>query len=259
MHHRRRVAGAVLLALAVLNPMSFLSPRSVLAVGYTGCSDGPGAVNRWRGVTYSDAGSKHGAAAVFEGQTLQRCNTPGPIEIDGSFMFSNIVPAGGGFNDIIQTGIGNCRSPGQCSGGMHYYTGVGLSPSTPGCAGWQPRAPVLIEHGSQSAAPHTLKIYHVSNEWRFMVDTSIIRTFPESSLCWTGKTAVFFAETWDFGDQIGGQTTNKFRVDTTNYTNSEGGTFVLTPTIACGYGGSGAPFYCSKVSNTSFDTWTTDR
>lgn len=142
---------------------------------------------------------------------------------------------------------------------MHYYSGVGLTNTTPRCAGWQNRLPVATEHSGYTYADHIMKVYHHNNQWEFIADSTILRTFPESSLCWTPKTAVWFGEIWDYGDQLGGTQSTQQGVLLLSYTNSENGSFVTTPSVSCGYGGSGAPWYCAVQGNSGFYIWTTER
>lgn len=91
-------------------------PGSTLAAGTANCSEG-GQVSRWRGQSLTDSGTKHGTSGTAEAYTLAQCTNPGLIEISGSFYFSNVTPNNGGFSDIVQIGMGNCRAA-NCVGGM---------------------------------------------------------------------------------------------------------------------------------------------
>jgi hypothetical protein len=216
------------------------------------------ATNRWRGHAVQDANQKHGASGTAEAHTLAQCTNPGLIEASGSFSFSNVTPSDGGYNDIVQVGMGNCRAV-NCPAGMRYYSGWGRTSSTPGCSGYSNRAPVVTDEGAYSSASHDFKVYHQTNYWRFFVDSTQVGSVGESSICWTPRVAMWFSETWDFGDQIGGTPANKLSVTLTNYASSEGGGFVWTnfnAAGACNYGGSGAPFYCDVTGTRSYSTWT---
>lgn len=117
----------------------------------------------------------------------------------------------------------------------------------------------MTDEGAYASAAHDFKVYHRANEWRFFVDTTKVGWVGEASICWTPKLAVWFSETWDFGDQIGGTVANKFGVTSTYYANTEGGGFFWTnfnAANACNYGGAGAPFFCDVTGTRSYDTWT---
>jgi hypothetical protein len=235
----------------------FLVPSATLGAGTANCSEG-GQVSRWRGQSVTDAGQKHGVSGTAEAYSLAQCANPGLIEISGSFYFSNITPNNGGFNDVVQIGMGNCRAA-NCLAGMHYYSGWGRTSTTPGCSGFSSRAPLVTNEGTYAVAAHDFKVYHQVNEWRFFVGGTNVGSVGEASICWTPKLAVWFSETWDFGDQIGGTAANKFSVASTNYANAEGGGFVFTSfnaANACNYGGAGAPFFCDLTGARSYDTWT---
>jgi len=232
-------------------------PSTALGAETANCSE-DSQVSRWRGQSYSDAGQKHGTSGTAEAHSLAQCTNPDLIERSGSFYFSNITPNNGGFNDIVQIGMGNCRSA-NCVGGMRYYSGWGRTSTTPGCTGFSSRFPAVLDEGAYVSAAHDFKVYHQTNAWRFYVGTTQVGSVGEASICWTPKLAVWFSETWDFGDQIGGTPGNKFSVTSTNYANAEGGGFVFTnfnAANACNYGGAGAPFFCDITGARSYNTWT---
>ena len=185
------------LAISVACLVILAFPGPVAADGASNCVSGLN-YHQWRGVTYTNSSFQiHGVSGKILRYNLIRCSPPVGIETDGTFVFSNIVPAGGGANDIIQVGVGDCRAPVQCSGGMRYYSGVGLTNTTPGCAGWQNRLPALIEHSGYTYLDHVLKVYHHSNQWEFVSDSTVLRTFADASkakrlLNWTGR--VSFAD-----------------------------------------------------------------
>jgi hypothetical protein len=231
-------------------------PAVALGAGTANCSEGA-ATNRWRGVSVQDANQKHGVSGTAESHILAQCNNPGLIEFSGSFIFSNIVPAGGGFNDIVQIGMGNCRAP-NCPGGMRYYSGWGRTSTTPNCGTFSNRAPTATDEGAYVAAAHDFKVYHQNNSWRFFVGLAEVGSVGEASICWTPKVAVWFGESWDFGDQIGGTLADKMSVTSMNTANVENGGFTFTnlnAANACNYGGAGAPFFCDITGARSYDTW----
>jgi hypothetical protein len=245
--------------LAVLSALivAFSVPTAAFAAGTANCSESD-VFNRWRGHFLEDSNQKHGVSGTAEAHTLAQCTMPELIEFSGSFIYSNIAPNNGGFNDIIQVGMGNCRAL-NCGTGMRYYSAWGRSGSTPGCTGYSDRAPSQSDEGAYVSAPHDFKVYHQTNAWRFFVDATQVRGLSEASLCWTPKVAAWFAETHDFGDQIGGTVGDKMSVTSMNYANTEGGGFFWTnwnAANACNYIGGAGPFSCDLTGTRSYDTWT---
>jgi hypothetical protein len=254
MRHPTRVILIFATVAALVLPFAF--PRVLLAAETANCQDA--FTNRWRGVAVQSL-QKHGASALVTPTTLAFCDNPGLIEIDGTFYFSNVVPNGGGFNDIVQVGYGKCRS-GSCStGDPSYYFSWGRTNSTPGCSGYSSEAPIAVRLTGWTNANHYYAVLHMANEWRFFIDGTSRTYAPESWICWTGGSAVWFGETWDIGDQMGGVPTNKLTASELAYTNVEGTTWIATnlnAANACNYGGSGAPYFCDITGTRTLKIWT---
>lgn len=255
----RRLAAFVAASLA----LTLSLPPRLLAAEAIACQEDSG-VNRWQGQHFIDANQKHGVSAVFEAQVLLQCTQPDLFETSGSFVFSNITPTNGGFYDILQMGFGVCRDWGaEChSSEMHYYIGYGRTTSTPGCAGYSSRAPLPTEVGIWSSAAHTLKVVHTANYWWFYDDSTLETSLSESWVCWTPKQAVWFAETFDLGDKMGGSVGNPFTISSMKYSNVEGGAFFSTPfavSSTCNDHDGPNPFDCSVTSATSINIWTKPR
>ena len=237
-------------------------PGGVLAATTTNCSDGPGAVNYWRGEALT-AGQKHGTSGTVPAYTMVLCTSPNPIlEIDGSFYFSNVEPASGTFRDIIQIGFGQGRSP-TLYDGMRFEVGYGRSTSTYGCAGYSNRDPMILNLQAYDNAQHDYKVYHQTNYWRLFVDSTQKYSVAESEICWTPGKSEWFGETWDKGDQMGGTSSNHLKIESMNYANAENGGFYWTsfnPSQACNSSASGPSAYqCDIVSATRVDVWTNNR
>lgn len=224
----------------------------------------PADINRHTGV--DQGGQKHGASARFDGQSLDMCTNPEPIwERSGSFAFSNVVNYSH-FNNIVQTGVGRCRYPGvwSCTWEMQRIATWGLHSSTPGCAGYADKAPVVYNVGNHDGLAHYYAVYHGGNLWRFLIDGNNARTnLPDSSVCWTPQASQWFAESLDIGDAHGGFNANRYRMQEIAWTNSEGGCCIgnwvyasFDPTHNCNIG-PGAPAYrCDIVNATTIDIWT---
>jgi hypothetical protein len=259
---RLQVRKGVAVGLLVLLAYQATVPQSTLAAGTANCQEGPLAVNHWRGQAVS-GGQKHGTSGTVPGRVLSMCTGPGvPVEIDGTFYFSNVEPAAGSFRDIVQIGFGQGRSP-TLFNGMRYYTGWGRSTSTSGCAGFSNRDPIAVDAGAYVNAQHDYKVYHQTNNWRLYVDSTQKLAVGESSICWTPGRSTWFGETWDAGDQLGGTQADHLPVTLMNYTNSEGGGFVFTnlnAAQACNYNADPPAVYrCDITGTRSIEIWTQDR
>jgi hypothetical protein len=238
------------------------TPATSLAAATATCSEGPLAVNHWRGEALS-AGQKHGTSGTVPGRILNMCTSPNPVlEIDGTFYFSNVEPASGSFRDIVQIGFGQGRSP-TLSGGMHYVYAYGVSTSTPGCGSFQDRDPLTQQVGTYVVAQHDFKVYHQTNFWRLFVDSTQKVAIGEGNICWTPGKSSWFGETWDAGDQLGGTSTVKLPVTLMNYANAENGGFFWTnfnAAQACNYNTDPpAAYQCDITSTRSIDLWTNNR
>jgi len=233
----------------------------VAAAGTANCSEGPGAVNHWRGEAVG-GGQKHGTSGTVPARTLQMCSNPGLIEVDGSFYFSNVEPNSGSFRDIVQIGFGQGRAP-TISGGMQFFTGWGRSSTTAGCSGFSNVDPFATGAGSYDNAQHDYKVYHQSNVWKLLVGPTLKKSISESSICWTPGRSTWFAETWDSGDQIGGTAASHLPVTSMNYANAEDGGFLwtsLTAGQACNYSNAAPAVYqCNIPGATQIGLWTQDR
>jgi hypothetical protein len=253
--HISAIAQAMWLALI---PVWLALAPTVWAAETANCSE-LGATNRWQGHQASTTtGQRHGAQAIFEDWSLVQCTNPGLVEASGSFVFANVVPTDGTSLDIIQIGAGNCRAP-NCPGGMQYYAANGLSHHTPGCSTFQDTAPILRGWGAWSPGNHIYRVEHSTNFWRVFVDQTQKASLAEGSLCWTPRSSVWFGESWDYGDQIGGTPTDRLSITQASYMTSEGSAWVATSfnaSAGCSYAGSSGIFNCDVTGTRSLDIWT---
>lgn len=258
MRQLRILAIAEALWMALFPIWLIVTPSVALGAETAACSEFP-ATSRWQGQQVSTStGQRHGAQAIFEGSSLSQCTSPGFPEFSGSFVFSNVVPTNGGFNDIVQVGAGNCRAP-NCTGGMHHYSAWGRSTSTPGCSQFANTPPIANEGPSWTAVNHIYRVQHSGDLWRMFADSTQLSYTHELNICWTPKSSVWFAESWDAGDQIGGTPTNKFSITQASYMTAEGGAWVI-PSFnaagACTYVASFGVYHCDVTGSRSLDIWT---
>ena len=230
---------------------------AVLAGGTANCSEAL-ISNRWLGQQSASSSQRHGAKATFENWSLVQCTNPGLVEISGSEVWTNLIPTDGSDWDILQIGAGNCRAP-VCHAGMYYYWGGGLRHTTPGCSQFQDSPPVNNGISSWTAASHTYAVQHASNVYNLQIDGVTKVVMAESAVCWTPRSAVWFGESWDYGDQIGGTYYDHLTVSNAQYQTSEGGGWVNTSFNAaspCNYVATHVPFECDVTGAQSFDMWT---
>ncbi|MGH7490418.1 MAG: hypothetical protein ACREMY_33125, partial [bacterium] len=102
-------------------------------------------------------------------------------------------------------------------------------------------------------------VKHDANRWRMYRDSVQVWFWDESVICWTPRRSHWFGETWDFGDQIGGNAADPLTISTTRYTTVEGGAWTDTSFNAasgCNFVGSNGPFFCDVTGLQSFNIWT---
>lgn len=256
---RNLIARLLIALVSVAIPYEVALVQPVLAADAQACTSESGH-NRWSGEGLN--GAFHGNSGTAEGQDLHQCNNPALIEINGTFYWTN-VEGGGGFNDIVQVGMGKCREPGTfCSSDMGYFRGWGRTGKTSGpCAGFSDVAPTTIPTFvvGWNGGPRDFKVYHLNNAWRMFVGTTQVYSVAESSICWTPVKASWFGESWDIGDAIGGTLGDHLRITETNTASAEGGGFTYTslnPNAACNYGTVSGPFFCDIINGTTLDIWT---
>jgi hypothetical protein len=153
---------------------------------------------------------------------------------------------------------------------MEVYATWGRTRSSPGCANYGDRPPIVYDAANWNSAQHHFAVFHGANWWRFLVDGNEIRQpIFEDAVCWTKQSAQWFAESLDIGDPLGGPAANKFRMQQMAWTESEApapniGNWVygnFNPANTCNIGpGSpdinGPPFFCDIVASDTIDIWT---
>jgi hypothetical protein len=248
---RRLVASSVALSIV----LSLLNVAPAAAADNGSCTTTQ--KNRWSQNWVS--GTKQGAYAQLDGQALHQCSSPNFIQTSGSFAFVN-VSNNSYFNNIVQIGVGICREPGinDCDSTMRIYWAYGRDHRSSGCSGYSDRTPGPALVMGEPVGNHTYKVYHTLNQWRYYVDGVLQRSQGESDICWTPTSASWFGESWDYGDAIGGSTSNKFGIGFMQYANSENGGFVNTNFSVGNCKGMPTEtiFKCHIDGSTVFSIWT---
>jgi len=239
---------AVLLALAI--------PPVAFAADTANCSEGPGAVNRHKGNSWS---ALYGVAAIIDGQTLNKCTNGVVGEVAGSQAWVNIEGYGS-TNNIIQIGLLKCANPinPACDSNMHFVRAWGRS----GCVSLPDHYPFPEAIGSWDGANHNYKVWRNSAAWNFYIDTTSWGGITPDQICWTPSRVTWFAETWDYGDALGGTSTDRLYFNSMAYASAIGGGFTYTGFgsqtcgISDGPNNTSPPFYCTQLNSNTMQVWT---
>ena len=231
--------------------------------GQGGCGDTT-ANNRWSGMQLT--GTRYGAAANLGGNDLYTCSGFDLGGVEGTFGWSNIV--GTGFNSIVQVGYGRCGDPtnsGACNSAMNFYYAWGRDSSAQGCSGWSNRVPQpqKWDNHSYDWASHQYWVQEQTsggtNYWKMFIDGYLVKQEPISSFCWTPIAAQWFAETWDYGDELGGSALNPMNFTNMLWSPSVGGTWYYTnwtPGGTCSFRPSQAFYHCSTPTSHTMQVYT---
>lgn len=102
-------------------------------------------------------------------------------------------------------------------------------------------------------------VKHSANYWRFIIDGDQVDSVSEPAVCWMPRSSVWFGESWDYGDQIGGTSSSRYFVTATQYMTIEGGGWNNTSfnsSASCNYAPTSPPFYCDIININRFEIWT---
>ena len=242
---------------ALAMSVNFASPAYAVGPDTAVCANA-GISHHTAGVETADANQKHGVSGTIDGQALHMCTSPGLVEVSASFGWVALGDGGTSGDVIMQLGLGVCRDPlnGQCQDTMTYFYAWGRDASAPGCTGVSHRIASPIRLTGYDGAAHDYKVYHQSNQYRFLVGSTQKTYVPEGDVCWMPNRAWWFSETWDDGDALGGSAGNHLTTALTNYANLEDGGFFWTNLSGSCRFNPAAPYHCQIASTTSFDTWT---
>jgi hypothetical protein len=86
-----------------------------------------------------------------------------------------------------------------------------------------------------------------------------VASTAEANICWTPRSAVWFAESWDAGDQIGGDSVNHISISLASDMVTEGGSWFATAfnaSNACNYFASYSVYHCDVTGSRALDIWT---
>lgn len=163
-----------------------------------------------------------GADARIQNETLNFC-TSATDNDRGNQIWSAVDRNGTYTQTIVQTGLIQCSLSGPaCDDTLNEARAWGRNSAAPGCGGFITVEPVPIRLGD----PPGLQNYEVvrtAAEWRFIIGGVVHDTLPLGSICWTPSRAIWFGESWDSGDAIGGFAGNHVSLTNALYEPSVGG------------------------------------
>lgn len=242
-----------MLATAAL--MVGLFPGNALAADTATCSEIQ-VVNRHSGIYVG--GAKQGTRANLEGQTLNYClNSGGSSDwIRASMAWVNVQ--GQPPNDIVQIGVGKCTDStgfAQCNGQMSYLWGWGR-----GSCGLL-KFPSVVRLGAWAGTTQDYFVTHGTSYWRGYIAGTVRGEVANSEICWTPQSSTWFAETWDYGDALGGSAGNKYAITSMRMQNTQNGTWTspgLNAANDCSVQSQPTNvFVCDITAADAFQTWTT--
>lgn len=208
------------------------APATARAASTGACSD-YGYNNRLYGyLTDSWSGHRWGMRGRLDSQTLYQCTSPRAGEGSASTVWLAVQgPEGAYAANIVQIGLGVCRSPSiACPSYTSDFYAWGVDPTTPGCSGWAlvPPTPHFLSTNSggyEYTVSYHDGAYHLTTGFGAHVDVG------SAQICWTPPTTTAgVAETWDYGDQMGGTSTDPFVMSAIQFQTSINGSWINLPT-----------------------------
>ena len=241
--------------------LTLLPNSAALASHQDNCSE-YGFVNHQNGYI-SDSWSNHryGIRAQFQAEGLALCLNPRAGEGSASTGWVAIqgppVPIGVDYGNIVQFGHGACRpiAGGGCNSAMQDGYAYGRWSGSAGCSGYTNKAPTGVWLGGWSNGG-TYSVNEEADHDFQLSSPSFGVTIQNAAICWTNQYVTVFAETHDYGDALGGSSTNTHDFTAKNFRTTPGGTWLVLPN-ACNARGNAAdpPFKCS-AQNGALKIWT---
>jgi hypothetical protein len=226
---------------------------TALAAANSPCADS-GTPTRFNGYTKSLA-SVVSAEARIEGQAPLLCINPDGTS--GSFTWVG-VQVSSSSRSIYQMGVAKCIAPlGICTGGYRIFYAWGRDNGVGSCTSNVDPHP--LDLGPAPSGLHTYSVVRTATQIQFKLDSSVLQTIALSSVsCWTANAAVWVGESWDRGDQVGGNVGDHQQIRSALYEANVGGVWSNASfPIACN---NSLPtlvdYHCLKINATGIDIWT---
>ncbi len=119
--------------------------------------------------------------------------------------------------NIVQVGFGKCypiTQAGNCNSltSDHDFYAYGRDPSSPGCSGYSPIYP--IGHWDThwgGGGVYSVREFSAKDFWIDAPSWSLY--LSSGTICWTNATVAVTTESWDYGDALGGESTDRLVVN----------------------------------------------
>ena len=223
--------------------VTFLSllPSFVIASDYASCSES-GYKYRFRGyATSSWSGHRWGIRSVLDYQGLHQCSSPRTGEGSSSLAWVGLEgPEGPQGNNVVQLGIGVCRSPTTaCSTVTRDWWAWGRE-DCPGLADRIPTVTFLstLSGGTSYSVSLHDGAYHLTTGSGVHIDVGT------GQVCWSPVDATATTESWDFGDALGGSTVNRMDFGSLAFQTTESGAWQSLSPSSCNIQAPEAVFKC---------------
>jgi hypothetical protein len=239
-----------------------LSQTHVAAATHAVACSNATTVSRFAGQARVVTGPAGGADATISDPVLDLCTGSGDLH-SADHLWTAVDGNDNLGNDIVQDGVIRCahdpNPSGTCDGSFRAFYTWGRSHLASGCSGFTDVAPVAKNFGLQpSGTPH-YKVVHTSTQWQWWIAGSLVDSVPTSSVCWTGRRAVWAGESWDAGDAIGGSSLVKDTMAALEYESTVGGTWAspgLATGASCNVNSNASVYHCVAASSNSIQIWT---
>ena len=250
--NRPRRLLAIVVALSVLS----LGPGAALAVSPNGpCTSSP---NNYAGAEVGWVGAAS-AEVKIESISPLLCTTSGNPQ-HASLTWVAIGGATACQECIYQIGTAKCVNTLQpssgCDGTFRLFYAWGRNSSYGGCPTVLP-FPVSLGAGHDRAAPsgtNTYSVVRTTSQIQFKLNTTTQTTIGSANICWTSAAALYYGETYDSGDQLGGTVGDHQSLTNAIYERTVSGPWLSPSFTNCG--SSSASYLCTRVNGQAIDLWT---
>ena len=236
---------------------SVLFPTSVAATHVQACSESS-VHNRYAGYRITSAFTVTGVEGRTDDVTLAIC-TSSSDDDRANAVWVSIAPSDSTGNSIIQAGRVKCLLPAGsilCNGTNKVFWAWGRERGSAGCFDFTNVAPTGQLLGSWSSGTDVWRVTRDGNNWNIARDGGIVDNIPASFICWNLGNAwrQWEAESWDFGDALGGDLAVKYDLDQAHFRTSNGIWHTAGFTSPCNTVSS-PPGKCSVSTNTKIRIW----
>jgi hypothetical protein len=243
---------AVFVATSLAIGGSLLLPGSAAANHVGNCSESSPNF-RFAGYGHADSATVSGVQGRLDSVSLATCGSATDDDRANAVWVGIQV---GDTDNLIQLGRAKCEDATSfCNSTNRLFWAFGRDHSVSACQDEQPMAPVAHWIANWSSGTDLMVITRTSTLWNFYRDGTKVDDISTSYQCWshTGAFRVWQSESWDFGDAMGGELTNKFDIDQAAWLS--GGVWRTPGFVSPCWPAADAPGKCQVVTNTQIRLW----